>query len=55
MSTVYVNGVERKIDENRQNPRDSEGHVLDHGALWEALIYLNRRFQRIEDIVDGDE
>lgn len=55
MSTVFVNGVERKIDENRQNPRDSEGHVLDHGALWEALIYLNRRFQRIEDIVDGDD
>lgn len=47
--SVYVNGVERKIDEKRQDPRDSEGHVLDHGALWEALIFLNRKVQWLED------
>lgn len=54
MTTVFVNGAERKIDENKQNVRDSEGHVLDHGALWEAVIFLNRKVQRLEDMVDGE-
>lgn len=54
MSVQYVNGQERKIDEKKQNVRDSEGHILDHGALWEAIIFLNRKVQRLEDMVDGD-
>lgn len=55
MTVQYVNGVERKIDEKKQNVRDSEGHVLDHGALWEAVIFLNRKVQRLEDMVDGED
>lgn len=54
-TSYYVNGAERKIDEAKQNVRDSEGHVLDHGALWEAVIFLNKKVQRLENIVDGDE
>lgn len=55
LAIKYVNGVERKIDEERQNVRDSEGHVLDHGALWEAVIYLNRKVMRLEEMVDGED
>lgn len=56
MSTVMVNGRERRIDESRSDVGTSEGHVLDHGALWEALLFLNRKVARLEAMVDeGDE
>lgn len=34
---------------------DPAEHVLDHGALWEAMLYLNRKVQRLEDMVDGED
>jgi len=53
---MYVNGVERRIDESRKDVGTSEGHVMDHGALWEALLFLNRKVERLESMLDeGDE
>jgi hypothetical protein len=46
-----VNGVERP----ELDVREAESHVMDHGALWEAVIYLNRRVMQLENLLDGEE
>lgn len=48
-----MNGVEIKRPDP-QLVRTSEGHVLDHGALWEAVIYLNRRVMFLERQLEAE-
>lgn len=48
-----------EIDGKKFRRRDvsTQGeHVFDHRALWEALIYMNRKVMRLESMLDqGDE